>query len=97
MAACVATDPMTGNLYLDSSTSLDSCAAGVLFSASDYEAYLELEASSMTVNELFAFPEPEQAAELFAYAFSLVMICYLSAYALGVVVNFFNPSHERYN
>jgi hypothetical protein len=95
MATCVATDVITGALYVDTSTSLDSCAAGVLFSASDYMAHQEIEASTLTIDNLFAFPEPEQLAEAFAYAFSLVMICYLVSYAFGVVVNFFNPSHER--
>ena len=70
-----------------------------LLSPDEYsELTLLLDSSSqyISLNDLFSIPESAVLQEAFSYGFSLVLIAYLTAWAYGVVINWFNPEHDRY-
>lgn len=50
---------------------------------------------SADFSQVFGVPDATQVQTAFAAAFSLPLILYISAWALGVVVNWFTPEHDR--
>lgn len=50
--------------------------------------------SSLTVAELFAVPSSPDLATIFMQGFSLPLICYLVAWAYGLLISFIGENHE---
>lgn len=82
MATCVVISGST--VTLDVQT--DPCANAALLSGIEYAAFTE----TPTLFDIFSQPLAEDLATMWATGFSLPLIVYLSAWALGVVVNFIN-------
>ncbi len=97
MAICVQQDT-NGVLYANGSTE-PTCTDYLLLDSAEFQAFQQLQTGQqqmITFQDVFAIPEASQLGEAFALGFSFVMICYLVSWGYGVVINFFNPSHERY-
>ncbi len=67
-----------------------------ILDASEYADYLAYTTNAVSLADVFEIPESTELASAFELGFGLVMICYLSSWALGAVVNWFNPDHDRY-
>lgn len=80
MAACVIE---TAGVLTLTTDSISTCTGYVLLDALEYSDY-------PTLSNIFAMPLSTDLAEMWAVGFSLPLIVYLSAWALGTVVNFIN-------
>lgn len=81
MATCLITD---ANGYLMvSATPVEQCSTWVMLSASEYT-----DLPSLT--DIFAMPLASDLGQMWQVAFSLPLVLYMSAWALGVVVRFIN-------
>ena len=87
MASCVSFDS-SGVLY-QTGESVADCTGYLLLDASEYSDF-------PTLQSIFQIPLAEDLAQLWAVGFSLPVIIYLSAWGLGVVINWFRPSHDKY-
>lgn len=85
MAICVGFSP-TGEL-IQSAQSIADCTGYVLMDAIEYS-------ETPTLQSIFAQPIAADLAELWMVGFSLPIIVYLSAWAFGVVINWFKPQPE---
>jgi alanine racemase len=96
MAYCVIENATTGALEIASST-LESCSSFALYTVDEALVISQsiTDASSITLADIFAIPEASALGLAFQTSFNLVLICWLSAWAYGVVVNYFSPQHER--
>lgn len=65
-----------------------SCSNWVLLDAADYATFQD----GIGLTQLIG---NDEAAQLFAYGFSLPVIVYLTAWGFGVVINWFNPRNEE--
>jgi hypothetical protein len=81
MALCVVTD--ANNYLMASSAPVEQCSSWVLISASEYH-----DLPSLT--DVFAMPLASDLGQMWQVAFSLPLVLYMSAWALGVVVRFIN-------
>ena len=66
------------------------CEGGVLMTSSDYAAFT----ASPTLQDIFSIPVAADLGQMWLVGFSLPLIIYLTAWALGVVVNFINTKQE---
>ena len=80
MAVCV---EIVRRIVQISTFPVDSCPGFILLDATEYTGGLVLA-------DLFAIPPSAELSSAWAAGFSLPLIIYLSAWALGVVVNFVN-------
>lgn len=81
---------------IDFTQTAPNCSEFVIFWADEGAELLALlSESSISLQDVFAIPESAALSEAFQTSFSLVLIVWLSAWAYGVVVNYFNPEHER--
>lgn len=96
MAICITTD--ANGFVITSPDSIESCNEMVLISQSEFLQFSQfIEGSEIvTISDIFTIPEASALAEAFGFSFVLIMTCYITAYALGMVVNFFHPENERY-
>ena len=81
MALCVVVD--TAGLVHATVDSISTCTGYVLLDVLEYSEYPRLSA-------IFAMPLNTDLAKIWAVGFSLPLVVYLSAWALGTVVNFIN-------
>ena len=82
MALCVEIQSGTGFL-IQSSQPIDSCTDYALLHISEY-------ASQATLQNIFTVPIVGDLQEMWMLGFSLPVIAYLTAWAYGVVINWFN-------
>lgn len=83
-ALCVeALGSAPGSEIVVSGSSIEDCAEFVLLDATEYQALTE----SPTLADIFTMPVAEDLGQMWAVGFSLPIIIYLTAWALGVVVN----------
>ncbi len=85
MAVCVAQDS-NAMLYV-TTIPVESCADLVLLTASEFTSY-------PTLVDIFTMPTASDLGQMWLIFFALPLICYLTAWGLGVVVNFFKPNQE---
>ena len=48
-----------------------------------------------TIEQIFQIPESADLGLMFQTSFVLVLVLWLTSWGFGVVVNYFNPKHER--
>jgi len=80
---CVYVDQAT-NALVAAGEFTGECTGYVLITPADW-------AGSMTVAELFGFPDPLVFGATFTAAFGAVLGCAVVAHAVGSVAGFFNP------
>lgn len=83
---CVAVDPATNALVATGEFS-GACTGYVLITPADW-------AGSMTIAELFGFPDPLVFSGAFAATFGLVIGCAMVAHAVGSVAGFFDSKND---
>ena len=70
-----------------------------LLSPAEYAQFQSLVSGTenfISLQDIFAIPDASALGLMFQTSFSLVLILWLSSWALGSVVNYFSPKHERY-
>lgn len=87
MPLCVYADVDTGVLHTVGQLS-ESCTGYVLMTAADY-------AGSLTISQLFGWPDPVAFAAAFMAAFGAVLGCAVVAHVVGSVAGFFDTSREE--
>lgn len=87
MPLCVYADVETGFLHTVGQLS-ESCTGYVLMTAADY-------AGSLTITQLFGWPEPEAFGLAFMAAFGAVLGCAVVAHVVGSVAGFFDSAREE--
>lgn len=80
---CVHLEPVT-NALVAAGEFTGECTGYVLMTPADF-------AGSMTVAELFGFPDPLVFGATFTAAFGAVLGCAVVAHAVGCVAGFFDP------
>lgn len=80
---CVHLDPAT-NALVAAGEFTGECTGYILMTPADF-------AGSMTIAQLFGFPDPLMFAATFTAAFGAVLGCAVVAHAVGSVSGFFNP------
>lgn len=86
MALCLRQN--NGLLSVDGAFDEQTCADGyALLSASEF-------GDVPTLQALFSMPETASIQDAFLAGFSLPVICYLTAWGYGVVVNWFNSRYD---
>lgn len=83
---CVHLDQMT-NALIAAGEFTGECTGYVLMTPADW-------AGSMTVAQLFAFPDPLVFAAAFTASFGAVTGCAVVAHAVGSVAGFFDSKHD---
>lgn len=83
---CVHLDQAT-NALIAAGEFTGECAGYVLMTPADW-------AGSMTVAQLFAFPDPLVFAAAFTASFGAVIGCAVVAHAVGSVAGFFDSKHD---
>ena len=84
-----ASPPIVGSPILYTgmySGSPDVCGGGILLTVQEYDSFV----ASPTLTDIFTIPIATDLGEVWLIGFTLPMIIYLSAWALGQVVNFLN-------
>ncbi|MGZ5009685.1 MAG: hypothetical protein ACXV74_01850 [Methylobacter sp.] len=68
--------------------------------AIDPAAFVAVSASTLatqpTLQDIFTMPIASDLAQMWSLGFSLPVICYLTAWGYGVVINWFNERHDHY-
>jgi len=83
-------DPVTGGQgLLLSDTPLDECTGVIILSADDYTKLM----SEPTLMDIFTIPVSGDLQQMWMLGFGLPVIAYLSAWAYGVVINWFKEKH----
>lgn len=82
---CVHLDPAT-NALIAAGEFTGDCTGYVLITPADW-------AGSMTVAQLFAFPDPLAFGAAFTAVFSLVIGCAVVAHMVGAVAGFFDAKN----
>lgn len=89
MALCLRYESQ--QLIIDGAFDASLCADGyALLSANEYM-------DVPTLAALFSLPETASLQEAFIAGFSLPVICYLTAWSYGVVINWFNDRPTYHN
>ncbi len=83
---CVHLDQAT-NALIAAGEFTGECTGYVLMTPADW-------AGSMTVAQLFAFPDPLVFAAAFTSSFGAVIGCAVVAHAVGSVAGFFDSKHD---
>jgi len=83
---CVHVDQATGALTAAGEFS-GACTGYVLITPADW-------AGSVTIAQIFAFPDPLVFAAAFSATFGAVLGCAVVAHAIGQVAGFFDPKND---
>jgi hypothetical protein len=83
---CVHLDPVT-NALIAAGEFTGECAGYVLMTPADW-------AGSLTIAQLFAFPDPLAFAATFTATFGAVLGCAVVSHAVGTVAGFFDPKND---
>jgi hypothetical protein len=62
------------------------------FNSEEYTAF----AATPTLQDIFTMPIASDLAQMWFLGFGLPVICYLTAWGYGVVINWFNERHDHY-
>ncbi|MCL7422875.1 MAG: hypothetical protein M8364_18450 [Methylobacter sp.] len=84
MANCVEIDGL--GYVKQSSDPIDECAGYVIMHSTEYS-------DLPTLTDLFTIPVAADLQQMWMLGFSLPVITYLTAWAYGVVINWFNEKH----
>ena len=82
------TGTLAAQYLAPTTTAIESCTDYILLTASEFSTL-------PTLTEVFAMPLAEDSQQMWMAGFSLPVIAYLTAWAFGVVINWFTnePKH----
>lgn len=81
------TGTLPGEYLAPVTTAIESCTDYILLTATEYTAL-------PTLTDIFAIPLAEDLQQMWITGFSLPLIAYLTAWAYGVVINWFNEKEH---
>jgi hypothetical protein len=96
MAICAYIDA-NGDL-ISTTTQPSACTDLIVLESSEWAFFETLQTEFNTVvslQDIVAIPEVAALQEAFMVGITLPVICYLTAWGYGVVINYFNPEHDR--